>query len=90
MTRRAVKGLAALALLALGGCASANVAITSPIPDVRVVTRGQRCETPCTLRMPVGRRVLIKAYDPAGLVDFTYEIIPQEGLNEVTVLGPPR
>lgn len=90
MMRRAGKRLAALALLALGGCASANVAITSPVPGVRVVTRGQRCETPCTLRLPVGRKVLVKAYDPAGLMDFTYEIVPQDGLNELEVLAPTR
>ena len=79
-----------VALLALGGCAEANLQITSPVADVRVRTPGQGCVTPCALRVPVGRKLLVKAYDPKGLIDFTYEIVPQDGLNELEVLVPQR
>jgi hypothetical protein len=79
-----------VALLALGGCAEANLQITSPLADVRVRTPGQSCVTPCTLRVPVGRTLMVKAYDPAGLTDFTYQITPQDGLNELEVLAPRR
>jgi hypothetical protein len=68
---------------------AADLRLTSPLPDVRVEVGRKACDTPCTLRLLPGE-ARVRARDPQGRIDFTYQVVLTAGLNELEVLAPPR